>query len=239
MTQDDMLQVMQWHNGEKSWSPFSKAEMDRRQNTLRQALAEQEIDAAIFTSYHNICYFSGFLFCYFGRKYALVIDDAQATTVSAAIDGGQPFRRTHGENLTYSDWQRDNYFQALRQLLPKAGRLGIEFDQVSLEFHQQLTDAFPDAELVDISRTAMWQRTIKSAEEHDLIRTGTRICDLGGAACVEAIAAGVPEHEIAMASTNAMIREIAASFPYVDLVPVGYQYRWCPQPGHQPHRRSG
>ncbi len=28
---DDMLHVMKWHNGEKEYSPFSDAEMKRRQ----------------------------------------------------------------------------------------------------------------------------------------------------------------------------------------------------------------
>ena len=35
---------------------------------------------------------------------------------------------------------------------------------------------------------------------------------------MEAISAGVGEHEVALASTNAMVREIAASFPFVELM---------------------
>jgi creatinase len=61
-------------------------------------------------------------------------------------------------------------------------------------------------------------RTIKSAEEQKLIREGARVCDVGGAACVAAVKAGVPEHEVAIATTNAMIREIAGAFPYVELM---------------------
>lgn len=215
---DDLLHVVQWKNGEKSWSPFSNQEMDNRQTKVRAHMAAQDIDACLFTSYHNICYLSGFLHCYFGRKYALVLDGGQATTVSAAIDGGQPGRRSHGGNITYTDWRKDSYFSALRQLLPNIERLGIEFDHVSLEFHRQLQDAFPGVEFVDISQAIMWQRTIKSAEEQELIRTGARICDVGGHACVEAAAAGVPEHEIALAATAAMTREIAVSFPFVELM---------------------
>src|SRR3546814_16506326 len=64
----------------------------------------------------------------------------------------------------------------------------------------------------------MWMRTLKSPEEQKLIREGARICDVGGAACVAAIKAGVTEHEVAIATTNAMIREIAKSFPYVELM---------------------
>ena len=64
----------------------------------------------------------------------------------------------------------------------------------------------------------MLQRTIKSAEEHALIREGAQICRVGGDACIEATAAGVGEHEVALASTNAMVREIASSFPFVELM---------------------
>ena len=64
----------------------------------------------------------------------------------------------------------------------------------------------------------MWMRSIKSAEEHDLIRHGARICDLGAEACVAAVAAGVPEHEVALTTTRAMVREIAASFQFVELM---------------------
>jgi creatinase len=64
----------------------------------------------------------------------------------------------------------------------------------------------------------MWMRTIKSAEEQKLIREGARVCDVGGAACVAAIKAGVPEYEVAIATTNAIIREIAKGFPYVEFM---------------------
>jgi creatinase len=46
----------------------------------------------------------------------------------------------------------------------------------------------------------------------------TRIADLGGAACVEAIAPGVGEHEVALHSTRAMVREIARTWPDGELM---------------------
>ena len=215
---EDMLHVTKWHNGEKRWSPFSDKEMSRRQNELRAKLAELKIDAVLFTSYHNICYYSGFLYCYFGRKYGMVIDQKNATTVTAGIDGGQPYRRTFGDNITYTDWKRDSYFTAVKSLTKGVKRLGIEFDHVSIAFKKQLEDAFPGVELVDIADPAMWLRTIKSAEEHKHIRECARICNVGARAVMGAIKAGVPEHEVALASTNAMVREIGKSFPFVELM---------------------
>lgn len=213
-----MLHVMEWHNGEKEFSPFTDTEMARRQNELRDWMGKNDVDASLFTSYHCINYYSGWLYCYFGRKYGMVIDQKNATTISAGIDGGQPFRRSFGNNITYTDWRRDNFYRAIQQLTPGTKRIGIEFDHVSLEYRQLLQDALPGVEFVDVGQPAMWMRTIKSAEEIKLIKEGARVADVGGAAVAAAVKAGVPEHEVAIASTNAMIREIANSFPFVDLM---------------------
>jgi creatinase len=180
------------------------------------------VDACLFTSYHNICYFSGFLYCAFGRRFGFIVDDEAATAVVPGIDGGQPWRRVHGTALTYTDWRKDNYFHAVSEILLRGGRkpkrLGIEFDHVPLDLKALLEAALPGIELVDVSDAVMRMRTIKSAEEHLLIRHGTRICDIGGAAITAAVAAGVGEHEVALAGTQAMVREIAASFPFVELM---------------------
>lgn len=56
---EDMLHVMEWHNGDKDFSPFSDAEMKRRQDDVRRWMAQNDVDAALFTSYHCINYYSG------------------------------------------------------------------------------------------------------------------------------------------------------------------------------------
>ena len=91
------------NNGKKPKPTFSAAEMQRRQDAIRGWMSKAKVDACLFTSYHNINYLSDFLYCYFGRKYGLVITHNKATSVTAAIDGGQPARRTYGDNVTYTD----------------------------------------------------------------------------------------------------------------------------------------
>src|SRR3954451_20577275 len=99
----DMARTLTWRNGEKEWSPFSEPEMRSRQERVRRHMAEHQIDACLFTSYHNICYLSGFLYCYFGRKSARVLNHEGAPVTAAAIDGGQPWRRAAADTLTYTD----------------------------------------------------------------------------------------------------------------------------------------
>jgi creatinase len=205
-------------NGEMVKPTFSAAEMQRRQDAVRKTMADQKIDAALFTSYHNICYLSDFLYCYFGRRYGLLLDHTTATSISAGIDGGQPWRRTFGNNITYTDWQRDNYFHAIRGLTNGVKRLGIEFDHINLDTMALLRSEFPDMEFIDIAAPSMKLRMIKSAEEIAHITEMARIADIGGAACCAAAKAGTPEHEIALHSTATMVREIARSWPHAELM---------------------
>ncbi|GHD55199.1 creatinase [Thalassobaculum fulvum] len=214
----DMERLKHIRNGGKVVGTFSEAEMARRIAGLRRILGELDLHAAILTSYHNIAYYSDFLYTRFGRRYALVVTADKVTSVSANIDGGQPWRRTVGDNLVYTDWRRDSFFHALQTLLPRATRIGIEFDHVDLDTRQLLGDAFDGASFLDVAAPAMRQRMVKSAEEIALITEGARIADLGGAACVEAIAVGVPEHEVALHSTRTMVREIARSLPHAELM---------------------
>jgi creatinase len=215
----DRPALVDYRNNGKSPKPtFSAAEMQRRQDAVRGWMARASVDACLFTSYHNICYLGDFLYCYFGRKYGLVLTQQKATTVTAAIDGGQPARRTFGDNVTYTDWSKENYFVAAQGLMKGAKRIGIELDHVSVDFRKQLQDAFPGVEFVDCAAPSQRLRWIKSDEEIKHIAKMTKIADLGGAACVEAIAVGAPEHEVALHSTATMIREIARVWPHAELM---------------------
>jgi creatinase len=206
------------NNGKAPKPTFTPKEMQRRQDLIRGWMARERVDAALFTSYHNICWLSDFLYCYFGRKYGFVITQKDATSVTAAIDGGQPARRTFGGNITYTDWSKDNYFTAVKGLIKTAKRVGIEFDHVAIDFRKQLQDAFPGVEFIDVAAPSMRMRMIKSAEEIAHITKMTRIADIGGAACVEAIKVGAPEHEVALHSTATMVREIARVWPQGELL---------------------
>ena len=217
---EDLVRTTRMHNGEKNHAPFSAQEMEGRQKAIRGWMAKNAVDACLFTSYHCINYYSGFFYCAFGRRYGLFVDEKEATSISAGVDGGQPWRRTFGDNITYTDWHHDNFFRAI-QTLAKGSRLktlGIEFDHVNLDLRRLLEEALPDVTFVDVAKPAMWMRTIKSAEEQKLIREGARIGDLGGAAGIEAFKAGAGEHEVALAATDAMVREIARSFEFVELM---------------------
>jgi len=206
-------QTMTLENGTKAPLPFSADEYDRRLAGLRQIMDLQGLDAVLLTSMHNIAYYTGFLYCSFGRSYAAVVTATTSTTVSAGIDAGQPWRRCHGENIIYTDWQRGNYFRAIQSLLSKPMRLGVENDHLVLATRDALLEHFGAVELVDIAKDTMTQRMIKSDAEIALITAGANTADIGGEAIRDAIRVGTREVDVAMAGRDAMEIEIARRFP--------------------------
>ena len=213
-----MNQLISIQNGRKQVPIFTAAEMENRLVKLRTKMSAENIDAVFFTSIHNINYYNHFVYCSFGRPYGLVVTQDKLKSITANIDGGQPWRRGFGENVIFTDWEKDNYFKAVQQEVTNSGRVGIEYDHINLENLKKLQDVLPNAELVDISKMTMRQRMVKSAEEIELIRNGAQVADIGGAACVEAIGEGVPEYEVALHSTQAMVREISRRYPESDIM---------------------
>ena len=219
MNPQNMPRTIAIPNGDKIQPTFSTQELSQRLVKLRKHMSEADLDAVLLTSYHNINYFSDFIYCRFGRDYGLVVTHDDCTTVTANIDGGQPYRRNQlGDNVVYTDWQKGNFFVAIKDLMQGAGRIGLEFDHMPMATMEQVKCVLPNASFHDVGVPTMQMRMIKSAEEIALIKHGTRIGDIGGAAVKEAIAVGVPEYEVALAGTQAMVREIARTFPHSELM---------------------
>mgnify|MGYP002621078177 FL=1 len=208
----DRPQQYRFHQGEKQL-PFSSDEYDARLAGLRAIMREQGVDACVFTSMHNIAYYSGFLYCSFGRPYGLVVTLQDSVTISAGIDAAQPWRRCHGDNITYTDWQRNNYWRAIKSVTGIGKTIGYEADHLSLAQKSLLDEFLSPARAVDIAGETMRQRMHKSAAELDLIRHGAAVADVGGYAIREAISEGTREIDVAMAGRNAMELEIAKRFP--------------------------
>lgn len=201
------------HNGDKAPLPFSKAEYARRLAALRAMMAKRDIPVVLLTSMQNIAYYSGFLYCAFGRPYGCVVTQDACTTVSANIDAGQPWRRSVEDNVIYTDWQRNNYWRAVASLTGGAKRIGIEGDHMTLAARDTALDMLGAPELIDIAPETMFARMVKSAEEIELIKGGAHTADVGGFAIHKAIREGATEIEIAMTGRDAMEEEIARAYP--------------------------
>jgi creatinase len=141
------------------------------------------------------------------------VTDTECVTISAGIDAGQPWRRSFGDNITYTDWQRNNYWRAIASVTRQGAVVGYEGDHMSL-IQATALDAFlnPTAR-VDLAQATMTQRLMKSPAEIMLIRAGAATADVGGYAIKEAVRAGEREIDVAMAGRDAMEAHIAREFP--------------------------
>ena len=207
----------QLKNGSKAKLPFSDKEYENRLKGLHEIIYKNNLDAVLLTSMQNIAYYSGFLYCSFGRPYSLVVSDKTNVLVSANIDASQPWRRCYGENLIYTDWERNNYLKSIMSLLKNAKKIGIEKDHLTLERHQNLKDTLDNPELFDIAPQVMMKRMVKSKEEIALITSGAKIADIGGEALVKEIKVGASEIDIAMVGRDAMEKAIAKFHPNSEL----------------------
>ena len=200
-------------NGHKAALPFAAAEYEARLAGLRAAMAAEGLGACLLTSMQNIAYYSGFLYCSFGRPYGLVVTADRSVVISAGIDAGQPWRRCYGEALTYTDWARDNFWRAARHLIGPGAALGVEADHLTLQAAEKLVHFLAPARQLDIAPATMRQRMVKSPAEIALIRHGAAVADVGGYAIRDTLREGIREIDVAMAGRDAMEAEIARRFP--------------------------
>ena len=203
-------------NGKKVKLPFTEQEYKTRLENLRIVMSNNNLDMIILTSMHNIAYYTGFIYCSFGRPYGCVITKNKVTTISASIDASQPWRRSVYDNVIYTDWKRDNYLKAIVSIIgrdepPK--NIGIENDHVTLDMKEKLISIFTFSKFSDVSKYLMNVRMIKSNEEIEIIKNGARIADIGGEEIVKNIKVGATELEIAITGRDKMEREIEKTYP--------------------------
>jgi creatinase len=150
----------------------------------------------VLTSMHNVAYYSGFLYCSFGRPYACVVTKTECVTISAGIDAGQPWRRSIGDNITYTDWARDNMWRAVASVTGTGKAVGCEADHLTMERAEKFNTFLKPKRGMDIAPATMHQRMTKSPAEIALIKHGANVADVGGYAIRDAIKEGATELEI-------------------------------------------
>ncbi len=203
-------------NGLKSKLPFSQTEYNIRLLKLREVMSLDNLDAVILTSMHNIAYYTGFIYCSFGRPYGCIITQKKIVTISANIDASQPWRRSFCDNIIYTDWKRDNFLKAVISVIksdkiPK--NIGVEYDHLTIDMSKKFKSLFSSSNFKDISVSLMKLRMIKSKEEIEIIKNGARIADLGAEEIVKNIKEDQTELEIAILGRDRMEREIAKTYP--------------------------
>ena len=193
-----------------------------------QRLSEQNVDVAFVTDEDNIYYLTGYydyLYMEFGRPTILVISqDGKSLLITPTIDLNMAKVSAKVDQI--AAWN-DGMGQEWRAELPKAVHgaacVGIEPDHMPPIVRRFMDDLLGAETISSVSSILADMRMIKSAQELQLARDAGQVANAMMAAGRAAIKDGVPEYEVAIATSQAGTRKAAellsANYEDTDMSP--------------------
>ena len=193
-----------------------------------QRLCEKNVDVALVTDEDNIYYLTGYydyLYMEFGRPTILVISqDRQSLLITPTIDLNMAKVSAKVDQI--AAWN-DGMGQEWRAELPKAVHgaacVGIEPDHMPPIVRRYMDDLLGAETISSVSSILADMRMIKSAQELQLARDAGQVANAMMAAGRAAIKDGVPEYEVAIATSQAGTRTAAellsANYEDTDMSP--------------------
>lgn len=192
-------------------NPFSKGEIARRIERLRQAIDIRNLAAAVFASPENIFYLTGLdHWGYFAPHLLIVPLDGTPVLVTRSMEAVTIANRvTAAEFRGHSDSETvaDVAARILADRSLTRQRIGIEqwTSGLSHGLALSLQDQV-DAKWIDVSGLVDAMRLVKSQEEQTLMRRAAAVTDAAAEAAIEAIAEGAREQDVAAECLSAMTK---------------------------------
>jgi Xaa-Pro dipeptidase len=179
----------------------------RRERALAQ-MEKHDLDVLVLGRQANVRYVSGApqLWVAGTRPFGptcVVIRETGAIHLLSTWDEGVPEDIPH-ENLYGIAWNPMNTISVLKGIDGSADAKRVGTDALSPGFAQLLPVAFPNAELVDGELAMRAARRIKSPEEVISLREAIRVAEVGLAAAVAELRAGISEKTLAGVLLEAM-----------------------------------
>lgn len=186
---------------------------EARLGELRRRLTEADIDVALITDDDNVYYLTGYydyLHMEFGRPTILVVPkDGASLLITPVID--QRFAEATANVDRIAGWN-DGMGAEWREELPAVlaqGAIAIEPDQMPPLVRAYVDDVVQGRALGNVTPILADMRMIKSDEELKLARHAGQVAMAMMAAGRDAIGDGVPEFEVAIATSQAGTRKAA------------------------------
>ncbi|MEM7291874.1 MAG: Xaa-Pro peptidase family protein [Pseudomonadota bacterium] len=189
-------------------SPF-----EQNLQRLRVAMADSDIDVALITDDDSVYYFTGYydyLHMEFGRPTVLVVSrEAESLLITPAIDLNTALQNARVDRIeAWNDGSGEEWREHLPGQLRGVARVAIE-PQVMPPVVRAYVESLVDTPLADISPTVSQLRMIKADWELSLARHAGEVASAMMEAGRGAIADGVAEFEVALATTAAGTRKAA------------------------------
>ena len=192
------------------------APFQRRVTSLQERLREQAIAAAFITDEDSVYYFSGFydyLHMEFGRPSVLIVPgEGACTLVTASIEREMAERTVPWARVeAWQDGSGDEWRGPLRKAVAAAGQrpIGIEIEHMPPIVRSFVDSIVEGGKVSDVTPLIAAMRMIKGEEELRLARHAGQVAEAMMEAGRGAIGEGVPEFEVAMATSAAGTRKAA------------------------------
>ena len=199
-----------------------------RLTRFQTRLAEADIDVALITDDDNVYYLTGYydyLHMEFGRPTILVVPkDGPSLLITPTIDLNAAQAAARVDRIApWNDGMGSEWREELPGAVKGAGKVGIEPDHMPPPVRAFVDDLVGSDHLTSATPILNEMRMIKSAEELLLARHAGQVATAMMLAGRGAIAAGVPEYEVAIATSQAGTRKaaelLAAHYDDADMSP--------------------
>ncbi len=188
-----------------------------RVTTLQEKLKQRDIAAAFITDEDSVYYFSGFydyLHMDFGRPSVFVVPcEGTCRLVTASIEREMAERMVPWADVEpWQDGLGDEWRGPLRRVMAAAGNksIGIELERMPAVVRRFVDASMAGSEPLDVTPLIADMRMIKGEQELRLARHAGQVAEAMMEAGRGAIGDGVPEYEVAMATSAAGTRKAAA-----------------------------
>ena len=188
--------------------------MKRKVKELQQSMVEQDVDVVLVMDPDSVYYFTGihdYLGMDFGRPtIAIIPQEGDIRVVIPSLEQNMGRAMTWvADLLPWTDGIGDEWRGYLKDALRGKKSVGLEVDKTHAVLHNFLKEQFPELRVVDMYKTMCLQRMIKTPDEIAVMRNAGKVAVAMCAAARDALGAGVPEHEIALAIINGGTRKYA------------------------------
>lgn len=181
---------------------------------LQSKLANANIGVALITDDDNVYYLTGYydyLHMEFGRPTILVVpQQGETLLITPTIDQVMAEAAARVDRISaWNDGAGNEWREELPAVLKGAGRVALEPDHMPPLVRAYLDRQLDADDITNVTPLLAEMRMIKSAEELQLARHAGQVANAMMTAGRAAIGDGVPEYEVALATSQAGTRRAA------------------------------
>ena len=187
---------------------------EKRMKEFREKLLVTDIKVALITDEDSVYYLSGYydyLHMEFGRPTILVVPkDGDTFLVTPAIDLNTATEHARVDRISaWNDGMGSEWREDLSSIAHGLGRVGIEVGHMPALVRSYVSELVGQEKITTITPILSEMRMIKTDQELQLARHAGQVANAMMNAGRRAIAANIPEFEVAIATSEAGTRKAA------------------------------